>query len=106
MTIDECILDCVHYTSTDICKYESIYWGKEQIKQIAEWLEELQEYKKKPEGWIWDEAERKGYNKAIDDMLKMTKSMEFRRGCIQSSLPLYEYLEIKAKQLKVGGENE
>lgn len=42
----------------------------EQIKllrQCAEWLEELKAYKEKPEGWMWDEAERKGYNKAIDD---------------------------------------
>lgn len=44
-----------------------------------------------------------GYNKAIDDVIKMTKGIEFRRGCIQSSLPFYEYFEIKAEQLKAGG---
>lgn len=77
----------------------------QQCGQIAEWLEELKAYKQNPKGWMWDEAERKGYNKGINDMIKMTKSMEFRKGCIQSLLPLYEYLEIKAQQLKEGVNN-
>ena len=31
-------------------------------------LEELKEYKEKPEGWMWDEAERKGYDKAYEEL--------------------------------------
>lgn len=107
MTIDECILDCVHYTSTDICKYESIYWGEEQIKQITEWLEELKEYKKKPEGWMWDEAERKGYNKAIDDFIhECDKYCGFYRGDNKNKNITRKAMLSIAEQLKVGGNNE
>ena len=55
LSIDESIAEC---KENDLC-------------QIAEWLEELKEYKQKPEGWMWDEAERKGYNKAILDYRNM-----------------------------------
>lgn len=89
----------------------------EEHEQLAEWLEELkaikemdlsipQHFTKEQSDWIKTYCIKRNiefYNKAIDDMLKMTESMEFRQGCIQSSLPLYEYIEIKAQQLKVGG---
>ena len=39
----------------------------EEHEQLAQWLEELKSYKEKPDGWMCDEAEMKGYNKAIDD---------------------------------------
>ena len=109
MTIDETIAKYKEITNADAnCPAHcNISCDKcvQESGQLTEWLEELKAYKQKPEGWMWDEAERTGYNKAIDDMIKMTKSMEFRRGCIQSLLPLYEYLEIKAQQLKKGGNN-
>ena len=74
MTIDECILDCIHYTSTDLCKYEGINWSKSQIEQIAEWLEELKDYRKI--GTV-EECRNcvieilKAYNKALDDVYEI-----------------------------------
>ena len=45
------------------------FYSAEEHKQLAEWLEELKEYKEKPEGYLWDEAVQQGYNKAIDDFV-------------------------------------
>lgn len=126
MTIDEAIAEQRDNAKTqreiaEECFEEHIFDEKERIEhhkyadefeQLAEWLEELKfrrvlQLQCEKEYFAgYEKGKNEGYNKAIDDMLKMTKSMEFRQGCIQSSLPLYEYLEIKAKQLKVGGENE
>lgn len=119
MTIDEAIEQERKQAEMYRCEYECDcdYYGKDFIddyadeldyikkmhehEQRAKWLEDLKVYKQHE--IIYNNGYNKGYNKAIDDMLKMTKSMEFRQGCIQSSLPLYEYLEIKAQQLKEGG---
>lgn len=86
MTIDECILDCIHYTSTDLCKYEKIHWNKSQIEQLTEWLEEykfLRRWKSdvmnefcKYDCNSVEEARHNGYNKAIGDFAnKMIETM-------------------------------
>ena len=73
MTIDECILDCIHYTQTELCKYEGINWSKSQIEQIAEWLEELRAYQQHE--IICRNGYNAGYNKAIDDFVKFANTM-------------------------------
>ena len=110
MTIDECILDCIHYTSTDLCKYEGINWNRSQIEQIAEWLEELKALKNGLNikcdslNEALEKGKKIGYNKAIDDFVRFANTMptvEEEDGEIR---PMR--LEEMAEQLKVGGENE
>ena len=74
----------------------------EYHEQIAEWLEELKEYKQKPEGWMWDEAERKGYNKAIDDFVEAIDRADREEPLI---LDMYE-IEQMAELLKAGGKDD
>lgn len=86
------------------CEYEN--------KQIAEWLEELKEYKKNSNtcpmcdtycSYIAEEFEN-GYNKAIDDFVEFASTMptvEQKDGTIR---PMW--LKEMAEQLKEGGENE
>ena len=81
-------------------------------KQIAEWLEELKEYKKNSNtcpmcdeycSYLADEFEN-GYNKALDDFVMFANTMptvEEEYGTIR---PMW--LEEIAEQLKEGGENE
>lgn len=98
----------------DNCEYKSEYgcggcadyYSKpciecaEEHEQLAEWLEELKEYKQKPEGYLWDEAVQQGYNKAIDDFVRFANTMptvEEEDGEIR---PMW--LEEMAEQLKAG----
>ena len=104
MTIDEAITEC---KENDLC-------------QIAEWLEELKEYKSlSPRELISEKQKndraieyRKGfdygfkiaYNKAIDDFVKFANTMptvEEEDGAIR---PMR--LEEMAEQLKAGGNDE
>lgn len=99
LSIDEAIAEC---KENDLC-------------QLAEWLEELKEYKQNPEGWMWDEAERKGYNKAIDDFatdiinkinfedkwLFECKSNNADTNIVFSALRTF--INERAEQLKAGG---
>ena len=73
----------------------------EEHEQLAEWLEELKEYKKKPEGWMWDEAEIKGYNKAIDDFTEAVKEL-----IVDLSVIRFKDIDEIAEQLKEGTSNE
>ena len=106
MTIDECILDCIHYTSTDLCKYEGINWNRSQIEQIAEWLEELKALKNGLKikcdklNEALEKGKKIGYNKAIDDFVRFANTMptvELDDGTIR---PMW--LEEMAEQLKKG----
>ena len=84
----------------------------EEHEQIAEWLEELKEYKKNSNtcpmcdtycSYIAEEFEN-GYNKAIDDFVEFASTMptvEQKDGTIR---PMW--LKEMAEQLKEGGENE
>ena len=96
MTIDECILDCIHYTQTELCKYEGINWSKSQIEQIAEWLEELRVYQQHE--IIRTKGYNAGYNKAIDDLMKKVSE------CFISDAD-WNYLLQESKQLKEGANN-
>ena len=105
MTIDEVekIYKAITNEGTPCPRYCMLPCDKcvQECKQVLEWLEELKAYKEKPEGWMWDEAERKGYNKAIDDCKELT----FREVVYCDSLnDRTEFREL-AEQLKAGGEN-
>ena len=71
-------------------------------EQLAEWLEELKEYKEKPEGWMWDEAERKGYNKAIYDFTRILHHEEFDNAYGVNIVLTPQQVDEIAQQLKVG----
>lgn len=89
MTIDEVIEELKN----------GAYFTNREKEQIAEWLEELKEYKQKPEGWMWDEAEQKGYNKAIDECLRITTFYKDEWDGIYNAIEEIE-------QLKAGGNDE
>lgn len=118
MTIDECILDCIHYTSTDLCKYERINWNRSQIEQIAEWLEELKALKNGLNikcdklNEALEKGKKIGYNKAIDDfaiLMKETLNHDWATTKISEQIiynRLFDKCSKIAEQLKVGGKNE
>ena len=82
----------------------------EEHEQLAEWLEELKEYKKNSNicpicdtycSYLAEEFEN-GYNKAIDDCKELT----FREVVYCDSLNDRTEFREMAEQLKVGVENE
>lgn len=104
MTIDEAIekFKFIANSDTPCPRYCMLPCDKcvDESKQLAEWLEELKEYKQKPEGYLWDEAVQQGYNKAIDDFVRFANTMptvEEEDGTIR---PMW--LEEMAEQLKAG----
>lgn len=105
MTIDECILDCIHYTSTDLCKYEGIHWSKSQIEQIAEWLEELKELKKSaPNRILYTMGHKAGYNKAIDDFVELVHKYDWNIRDRKENAFIYCAVDTLAERLKAGKE--
>ena len=76
------------------------------VDKVVDELEELKEYKQKPDGWMWDEAERNGYNTAIDDFANVLKENYDYLPQILSQEAFGLYIDEYAEQLKVGGENE
>ena len=75
----------------------------EEHEQLAEWLEELKEYKENQHRSLRHMYE-KGYNKALDDFVKFASDMptvEEEDGEIR---PMW--LEEMAEQLKAGGNIE
>lgn len=103
ITLDEEIVSLRKSASKSL-DYE---WQREQY-QIAEWLEELKSYKEKHEGWMWDEAEIKGYNKAIDDFAgRLIRYVDCGHLCSPtemrwSDLSVVEMVKKLAEQLKAG----
>lgn len=77
----------------------------EYHKQLAEWLEELKEYKKKPEGWLRDEAEQKGYNKAIYDFTRILHHEEFDNAYGVNIVLTPQQVDEIAEQLKESEDN-
>lgn len=111
MTIDEAIERYKAITNTNsICPMPCMSYCEkcvEESTQLLVWLEELKEYKKKPEGCMWNEAERKGYNKAIDDFIhECDKYCGFYRGDNKNKNITRKAMLSIAEQLKEGGNNE
>ena len=139
MTIDEAIAHArevaeMQRKDNDNCKYKSQYGCKdcadyyskpciecaEEHEQLAEWLEELKDYRDKNKMVVRIDVENMDsikdkidelskyaesqYNKAIDDFVKFANIMptvEEEDGEIR---PMW--LEEMAERLKVGGDNE
>lgn len=100
MTIDEAIAHEREIVKDNkICNFENIV---QYHKQLVEWLEELKEYKQKPEGWMWDEAECKGYNKAIDDFVNECDEQKVLETYYCVSMGEIRYI---AERLKAGVRN-
>ena len=88
-----------------------------ECKQIAEWLEELKEYKKNSNtcpmcdtycSYIAEEFEN-GYNKAIDDFVTNVKEHQYLLSDVINSKDygmVTVGIEQIAEQLKAGGMNE
>ena len=110
MTIDEAIKELKNYS----------YLTNSEELQIAEWLEELKNYRDKNKMVVRVDVENMDsikdkieelskyaesqYNKAIDDFVKFASTMptvETEDGEVR---PMW--LEEMAEQLKAGGENE
>ena len=114
--LEEIILDCIHYTSTDLCKYEGIGWGKQNILRIKELLEELKDYRDKNKMVVRVDVENIEsisekieelseyaecqYNKAIDDFVKFANTMPTIKEKDGTIRPMW--LEEMAEQLKKG----
>ena len=92
MTIDEVIENLKE-------DYEIDMYIREIAPQLAEWLEELKAYKsddftKNLQTLVY----KQGYNKAIDDFVNVLKEYFVIPHDVR-------VIEMKAEQLKVGGEN-
>ena len=116
MTIDEAIAHAREVASeqkrrSGICvqnnsecdKFSACLKCSEEHEQLADWLEELKDYRENQHRSLRHMYE-KGYNKALDDFVKFANTMptvEEEDGTIR---PMW--LEEMTEQLKVGGENE
>ena len=115
--LEEIILDCIHYTSTDLCKYEGIGWGKKKILRIKELLEELKDYRDKNKMVVRVDVENMDnikdkinelskyaenqYSNGIEDYKNKIKE-ELDRFEVQNidTCVLYDLMDRKAERLK------
>ena len=124
MTIDEAIADekidsepcsilCTHATNRNDCIECRAYH-----KQLAEWLEELKDYRDKNKMVVRidcansDEFKdmavklaKEQYNKAVDDFVKLAKEHNWNIRNRNENEFIYGAIDRLAEQLKVGGEN-
>ena len=73
----------------------------EEHEHIAEWLEELKVYQQHE--IICNKGYNAGYNKAVDDFIKMCDEVKI---CETYDCVLFYDIEHIAEQLKAGGEND
>ena len=122
LSIDEAITHArevaeIQRKYNDNCKYKSQYECKdcadyyskpciecaEEHEQLADWLEELKEYKENQHRSLRHMYE-KGYNKAIDDFVNFANTMPTVEAEDGEVRPMW--LEEMAEQLKEGVKNE
>ena len=99
MTIDEAIAFCAEKSNNIKLKAEP-----EVFIQIAEWLEELKVYQQHK--IICNKGYNAGYNKAIDDFVKLVHKHDWNIRNINENSFIYGAIDTLAEQLKAGGENE
>lgn len=119
MSIDEAIAMMREWSDYD-CYNEEQIQASEAFNQLAEWLEELKDYRDKNKMVVRVDCENidsvkdkidelskyaeSQYNKALDDFVKFASTMptvEQKDGTIR---PMW--LEEMAEKLKAGGEND
>ena len=108
MSIDEAIAKYKEITNTDAnCPAHcNISCDKcvQESKQIAEWLEELKVYQQHE--IICNKGYNAGYNKAIDDFVKLVHKHDWNIRNINENSFIYGAIDTLAEQLKAGGEND
>ena len=123
MTIDEAIAKYKEIANTDAnCPAHcNISCDKcvQESKQLAEWLEELKDYRDKNKMVVRidcansDEFKdmavklaKEQYNKAVDDFVKLAKEHNWNIRNRNENEFIYGAIDRLAEQLKEGGENE
>ena len=108
MTIDEAIAKYKEITNTDAnCPAHcNISCDKcvQESEQLAEWLEELKVYQQHE--IICNKGYNEGYNKAIDDFVKLVHKHDWNIRNINENSFIYGAIDTLAEQLKAGGEND
>ena len=123
MSIDEAIAKYKEITNTDaVCPgHCNIPCEKcvQESEQLAEWLEELKDYRDKNKMVVRidcansDEFKdmavklaKEQYNKAVDDFVKLAKEHNWNIRNRNENEFIYGAIDRLAEQLKAGGENE
>lgn len=108
MSIDEAIAKYKEITNTDSnCPRYCMNPCEECVKeceQLAEWLEELKIYQQHE--IICNKGYNAGYNKAIDDFVKLVHKHDWNIRNINENSFIYGAIDTLAEQLKAGGEND
>ena len=108
LSIDEAIAKYKEITNTDaICPAHcNIPCEKcvQESEQLVEWLEELKVYQQHE--IICNKGYNEGYNKAIDDFVKLVHKHDWNIRNINENSFIYGAIDTLAEQLKAGGENE
>ena len=99
MTIDEAIAFCYEKSNNIKLKAEP-----QVFIQLAEWLEELKVYQQHE--IICNNGYNEGYNKAIDDFVKLVHKHDWNIRNINENSFIYGAIDTLAEQLKEGGEND
>ena len=111
---EPCSILCTHTTNRNDCIECRAYH-----KQLAEWLEELKDYRDKNKMVVRidcansDEFKdmavklaKEQYNKAVDDFVKLAKEHNWNIRNRNENEFIYGAIDRLAEQLKEGGENE
>ena len=108
MKIDEAIAKYKEITNADAnCPAHcNISCDKcvQESEQLAEWLEELKIYQQHE--IICNKGYNAGYNKAIDDFVKLVHKHDWNIRNINENSFIYGAIDTLAEQLKAGGEND
>ena len=99
MTIDEAIAFCYEKSNNIKLKAET-----QVFIQLAEWFEELKVYQQHE--IICNKGYNEGYNKAIDDFVKLVHKHDWNIRNINENSFIYGAIDTLAEQLKAGGEND
>ena len=117
MTIDEAIAHArenyndIINTTYNKCQYEHLSCEgcatptckeiADENLQVAEWLEELKVYQQHE--IICNKGYNRGYNKAIDDFVKLVHKHDWNIRNINENSFIYGAIDTLAEQLKAGG---
>ena len=97
MTIDEAVENLKYDIEIDM-------YIRDIAPQLAEWLEELKVYQQHE--IICNKGYNEGYNKAIDDFVKLVHKHDWNIRNINENSFIYGAIDTLAEQLKAGGEND
>ena len=104
MTLDEAIAKYKEITNTDaVCPAHcNIPCDKcvQESEQLVEWLEELKVYQQHE--IICNKGYNEGYNKAIDDFVKLVHKHDWNIRNINENSFIYGAIDTLAEQLKAG----